>query len=64
MNDVKRIYIEHGLRKQMMDALNVTYPTIRAALNFRSNTLTAKVIRQYAIEHGGVILQERMTISD
>ena len=53
---IKQIVIEHGLRKQMLFALEVTYPTIRAALTYKSNTLTAKCIRQYALEHGGVLV--------
>lgn len=57
MNFVKQIHIEHGLRKQIMEELGVTYPTVKAALTYKSDTLTAKTIRRYAIEHGGVILQ-------
>lgn len=56
MNFIKQIQIEHGLRKQIMEALEVTYPTIKAALTFKSNTLTAKTIRQYALDHGGILL--------
>lgn len=42
----------------MMLELKVTYPTIRAALAFKRDTLTAKVIRKYALEHGGVLVKE------
>lgn len=55
---MQRIVVEHGLRKQMMLELGVTYPTIRAALVYSSNTLTAKIIRKYALEHGGVLVKE------
>lgn len=55
---MQKIVVEHGLRKQMMLELEVTYPTIRAALAYNSNTLTAKVIRKYALEHGGVLVKE------
>lgn len=51
---MKRIVIRHGLRKQIMTDLGVTYLTIRAALSFKSDTRMAKVIRLYALEHGGV----------
>lgn len=54
---IKQIVIEHGLRKQMLFELEVTYPTIRSALTFKSNTLTAKCIRQYALDHGGVLVR-------
>lgn len=55
---MKKIIVNHGLRKQMMMVLNVTYPTIRAALAFESDTFTAKCIRFYALEHGGVLVKE------
>lgn len=57
---IKQIYVEHGLRKQIMIALEVTYPTVKAALSYRSNTLTAKCIRQYALQHGGVLVSGGM----
>ena len=57
-NCMQKIVVNHGLRKQMMLELKVTYPTIRAALAYNSNTLTAKVIRKYALEHGGVLVKE------
>lgn len=53
------IVVSHGLRKQIMETLNVTYPTIRSALKFKSNTLNAQLIRLYALTHGG-----KMMISD
>lgn len=57
MNLIKQIYVEYGLRKQIMAALDVTYPTVKSALTYKSNTQIAKTIRQYAIEHGGIILE-------
>ncbi len=49
---MRKIIVDHGLRKQMIMVLNVSYPTISAVLAFRSDTLTAKRIRLYALEHG------------
>ena len=46
---MKMIKIEHGGRKQIMAALGVTYPTVRAALNYESDSDVAKRIRTYAI---------------
>lgn len=56
-SQIKRIIVvSHGLRKQTMDALDVTYPTIRNALSYKSNTLKAQLIRLYALEHGGTMM--------
>ena len=55
---MQQIVVEHGMRRQMMLELEVTYPTIRAALAFNSNTSTSKVIRKYALDHGGVLVKE------
>ena len=57
MDNVKRIFVDYGLRKQIMAALDVTYPTVRAALCFTTDTEMAQKIRQYALDHGGMLLQ-------
>jgi len=46
---MKMIKIEHGGRKQIMAALGVTYPTVRAALNYECDTDICRKIRTYAI---------------
>ena len=46
---MKMIKIEHGGRKQIMKALDVTYPTVRAALNYECDTDICRKIRTYAI---------------
>ena len=56
MELIQEITVSHGLRKEIMEVLQCSYPTIRAALKFQSNTLLADHIRQYAIQHGGVLL--------
>ncbi len=52
----KEIHISHGNRAKLMKALNVTYPTVRAALRFESNTVIAEKIRKVAkSEYGGKV---------
>ncbi|MBQ8958731.1 MAG: hypothetical protein IJ057_09595 [Bacteroidales bacterium] len=43
------IKINHGGRKQIMKALDTTYPTIRAALNYECDTDICRKIRTYAL---------------
>lgn len=50
----KRIILEHSMRKRIMDELNTTYPTIRAALFGMTQTDKAQAIRKMALELGGV----------
>lgn len=52
------ILVEHGLRKEIMEKLNTTYPTVNKALNYRVNTLLAKKIRHYALTHGSVFAEK------
>lgn len=59
MESIQEITVSHGLRKEIMEELDCTYPTVRAALKFRSDTLLAIRIRQYAIRHGGVLMQSQ-----
>jgi hypothetical protein len=50
----KTILLESGDKRKIMDALRVTYPTIRKALRGESNTPLAQKIRGYAKKLGGV----------
>lgn len=50
----KRIILEHSMRKRIMDELDTTYPTIRAALFGMTQTDKAQAIRRKALELGGV----------
>ncbi len=58
-NQIKQIIVDHGLHKQIMAALDVSYPTVRAALHFKSDTEKAQQIRQYAVDRGGILLQSQ-----
>lgn len=50
----KEILVNNGVRKQIKEALNCSYPTIRAALTYETNTLLGQRIRDVALELGGV----------
>ena len=57
MEEIKQIVVQHGLRKQIMTHFKVTYPTVRTALSYKSDTPMSKNIRQYALDRGGVLMQ-------
>lgn len=57
MDKFKIIKVSHGMRKQMMEVFSTTYPTLRAALSFETNTAKAEMMRYYALEHGGILLE-------
>lgn len=52
------IIVGHGLRRQIMEALKVSYPTCRAALRYETDTEIARKIRGYAMNHGGMAVEE------
>ena len=54
---MKEIRVSHGTRKLIMDYFNVTYPTVRKALRYNTNSVTALAIRAYALEHGGWLVR-------
>jgi hypothetical protein len=51
------IKVDYAVRKEIMRMLNVTYPTIRKALNGETDTELSKRIRQTAIAKGGIELK-------
>ena len=54
---MKIIIVDHGTKKQLMSEGLGSYPTIREALNCRSNTEVARKIRQRALQLGGVVME-------
>lgn len=51
----KQILLAAGKKTALKKALNTSYPTVRAALGYESNTLIAKKIRHAAVKvFGGV----------
>ncbi len=51
------IKVDYSVRKEIMKIFDVSYPTIRRALNGTTNTELAKKIRKVALEKGGVELK-------
>ncbi len=52
------ILVDYGLRKEIMHHLDTTYPTIKRALEFKTNTSLAQQIRFYALKRGGVLMRK------
>jgi|BioPla2DNA2_1021312.scaffolds.fasta_scaffold10587_10 DeoR/GlpR family transcriptional regulator of sugar metabolism len=51
------IKVDYSVRKEIMKIFDVSYPTIRRALNGTTNTELAKKIRKVALIKGGVELK-------
>lgn len=51
------IKVDYSVRKEIMVALGVTYPTIRKALNGVTSNELSKKIRTVALAKGGVELK-------
>ena len=54
MEKEKKILVEIGEKKALGILLNASYPTVRTALNGKSDTLLLIKIRKAAIERGGM----------
>ena len=52
----KEILVNNGDRKELRRLLNVSYPTIRMALQYKSKTALAHKIRETAIKRGGIVV--------
>ena len=53
---MRRIIVDYGTRREIMQLLDCTYPTVRTALQFGSDTELAQRIRKVAMEKGGTEL--------
>lgn len=55
MKKGKEILLGYGERIRLMSAFSVSYPTLRRALKFKTDTELARKIRHTAIsEYGGI----------
>ena len=54
---MKMIVVDHGVMKKLIEEGFGTYPTIRAALWYKSDTRRARQIRQRALQLGGVMME-------
>lgn len=54
----RKIIMEYGLQRKIQEVYGYSRPTIRRALRGYDETESAKRIRWYALEHGGVEQRE------
>lgn len=47
------IIISTGLRAEILNRYGCTHATIKAALEYSTNTALSRELRRYALEHGG-----------
>ena len=52
------IIVEYGLRKNIKEFFDTTYPTVQKALEFKTNTNLAQNIRHYALKRGGALVKK------
>lgn len=50
---MKRILVNTGKRKEIIESLKTTYPTVRTALNGSCDSLLSRKIRRLALDLGG-----------
>jgi hypothetical protein len=50
---MNEILVPYGVKKEIMEGLGYTYPTIKKALRGESRSKASKKIRQAAINKGG-----------
>ena len=55
-----KILVENGERAYLVKLFGVSQPTIRRALDGKTNTDLAKKIRKVAIDRGGVVQPTRI----
>jgi hypothetical protein len=57
MEKEKKILVEIGEKKALGKLLGASYPTVRVALNGKSDTILLTKIRKAAIERGGMEIE-------
>jgi len=59
MEQKKKILVANGDKKALKELFETSYPTVRGALNGKSNTLLSYKIRIAAIERGGLEVEPK-----
>ena len=54
----KKIEISVELQQEISKAFSVSTRSVRSAMNFDSNSPSARMLRSYALNHGGILFQE------
>lgn len=55
---MKKILVQRGKKKEIVQKLGATYPTVKTALDGHCDSFISQQIRQIAIELGGVYKSE------
>ena len=53
----KEILVRNGEKLELKTIFKTTYPTVRSALRFKTNTALAHTIREAAIKRGGMLVK-------
>jgi len=64
MKTYREIKISHGQRKELIKLFNISYPTLRMALKFETDKKKAIQIREYALAHGGILLETALNMDE
>lgn len=48
----KMIILSAGIRAEMLERYGCTYATLKAALEYKTETALSRELRRYALEHG------------
>ena len=54
------IEVSTELQEEIATKFEVTTRTVRSALNYETNSPSAKIIRAYALNHGGKLYEVRL----
>ncbi|NDV45478.1 hypothetical protein D0T49_00225 [Paludibacter sp. 221] len=57
----KEILVGNGQKLKLKKLFNTSYPTVRTALAFKTNTALAYRIREAALKMGGVVVERSET---
>lgn len=57
---VRRVELKDAkVRRMIAEKLGITSGAVSMALSFKRNSPTAKLVREMALQHGGVYLEEK-----
>lgn len=57
------IEISVSLQRKIADEFKVTSRTVRSAMSFETNSPSARLLRAYALENGGILFEEKKTLN-
>lgn len=57
----KEILVDNGQKLKLKQLFETSYPTVRTALKYKTNTALAYRIRKAAIEMGGIVVERSET---